>query len=60
MNVTLTSNGSARFALIDMSVLLDPDLPPAEALRRYADELQAKADRLARQIDTVREAATLV
>ena len=65
MNVTLTTNGTARFALIetdriDMSVLLDPGLPPAEALRRYADELQAKADRLARQIDTVREAATLV
>ena len=65
MNVTLTTNGAARFALIetdriDMSVLLDPDLSPADALRRYADELQAQADRLARQIDTVREAATLV
>jgi len=65
MNVTLTTNGAARFALIetdriDMSVLLDPDLSPAEALRQYADALQAQADRLARQIDAVREAATLV
>ena len=65
MNVTLTTNGAARFALIetdriDMSVLLDPDLPPADALRQYADELQAKADRLLLQIATIREAATLV
>ena len=65
MNVTLTTNGPARFALIetdhiDMSVLLDPDLSPADALRQYADALQAQADRLARQIDAVREAAALV
>ena len=65
MNVTLTTNGSSRFALIetdgaDLSILLDPDLSPADALRQYADALQAQADRLARQIDTVREAATLV
>ncbi len=64
-NVTLTTNGAARFALIetdliDMSVLLDPDLSPADALRQYADALQAQADRLARQIDAVREAAALV
>ena len=62
MNVTLTTNGAARFALIetdriDMSVLLDPDLSPADALRRYADELQAQADRLARQISLIRAAA---
>ena len=65
MNVTLTTNGAARFALIetdriDMSVLLDPDLSPADALRQYAGALQAQADRLARQIDAVREAAALV
>ena len=65
MNVTLTTNGAARFALIetdriDMSILLDPGLSPADALRQYADALQAQADRLARQIDAVREAATLV
>ena len=65
MNVTLTTNGPARFALIetdriDMSVLLGTGLSPAEALRQCADELQAKADRLLLQIATIREAATLV
>lgn len=65
MNVTLTTNGPARFALIetdriDMSVLLGTGLSPAEALRQYADELQAKADRLLLQIATIREAAALV
>ena len=65
MQVTTTTNGAARFALIEtdiieMSVLLDPDLSPADALRRYADELQAQADRITRQMVAVREAATLV
>lgn len=65
MNVTLTTNGSSRFALIetdriDMSVLLDPDLSPADALRRYADELQAQADRITRQMVAVRAAADLI
>ncbi len=62
MNVTLTTNGAARFALIetdriDMSILLDPGLPPIDALRLRADELQEKADRLARQISLIRAAA---
>ena len=62
MNVTLTTNGAAWNALIetdriDMSVLLDPDLSPADALRQYADDLQEKADRLARQISLIRAAA---
>ena len=62
MNVTLTTNGAARFALIetdgaDLSVLLDPDLSPADALLLRADELQEKADRLARQISLIRAAA---
>ncbi len=62
MNVTLATTGSSRFALIetdriDMSVLLDPDLSPADALRQYADALQAQADRLARQISLIRAAA---
>ncbi len=65
MNVTLTTNGAARFALIEtdiieMSVLLDPDLSPADALRRYADELQAQADRITRQMVAVRAAADLI
>ena len=65
MNVTLTTNGAARFALIetdiiDMSVLLDPDLSPADALRQYADALQAQADRITRQLVAVRAAADLI
>ena len=62
MQVTTTTNGAARFARIktdgaDLSVLLDPDLSPADALRLRADELQEKADRLARQISLIRAAA---
>ncbi len=65
MQVTTTTNGAARFALIEtdiieMSVLLDPDLSPADALRRYADELQAQADRITRQMVAVRAAADLI
>ena len=53
---------NARFARIktdriDMSVLLDPGLSPADSLRLRADELQEKADRLARQISLIRAAA---
>ena len=62
MNVTLTTTGSSRFALIetdriDMSVLLDPGLSPADSLRLRADELQEKADRLVRQVSLIRAAA---
>ncbi len=65
MQVTTTTSGAARFALIEtdiieMSVLLDPDLSPADALRRYADELQAQADRITRQMVAVRAAADLI
>ena len=65
MQVTTTTNGAARFALIEtdiieMSVLLDPDLYPADALRQYADELQAQADRITRQMVAVRAAADLI
>ena len=65
MQVTTTTNGAARFALIatdiiEMSVLLDPDLSPADALRRCADELQAQADRITRQMVAVRAAADLI
>jgi hypothetical protein len=65
MQVTTTTNGGSRFALIEtdiieMSVLLDPDLSPADALRRYADELQAQADRITRQMVAVRAAADLI
>ncbi len=65
MQVTTTTSGAARFALIEtdiieMSVLLDPDLSPADALRQYADELQAQADRITRQMVAVRAAADLI
>ena len=65
MQVTTTTNGAARFALIEtdiieMSVLLDPDLSPADALRQYADALQAQADRITRQMVAVRAAADLI
>ena len=65
MQVTTTTNGSARFALIetdsiDMSVLLTPGMPPAESLRRYADDLQAQIDRITRQMVAVRAAADLI
>jgi len=65
MNVTLTTNGAARFALIetdrsDMSVLLDPGLSPADSLRMCAGDLQEKADRLARQISLIRATADVL
>ena len=41
----------------DLSILLDPGLSPAESLRMCADDLQEKADRLARQISLIRAAA---
>ncbi len=65
MQVTTTTNGNSRFALIEtdsveMSVLLTPGMAPAESLRRYADELQAQIDRITRQQVAVRAAADLI
>lgn len=59
-DMDVTTN--ARFTRIktdraDLSILLDPGLSPADALRQYADDLQEKADRLARQISLIRAAA---
>ena len=45
---------------IEMSVLLTPGMAPAESLRRYADELQARIDRITRQLVAVRAAADLI
>jgi len=65
MQVTTTTNGSAHYALIEtdtinMSVLLKPDMPAAQSLREYADELQAQINRIARQMAAVRAAADLI
>ena len=53
-DMDVTTN--ARFARIETDSA-DPGLSPADALRQYADELQEKADRLARQISLIRAAA---
>lgn len=65
MQVTTTTNGGSRFALIktdrtEMSILLTPGMPPAQSLRKYADELQAQIDRITRQLAAVRAAADLI
>ena len=53
-DMDVTTN--ARFARIKTDSA-DPGLSPADSLRMYADELQEKADRLARQISLIRAAA---
>ena len=65
MQVTTTTNGGSRFAIIetdsiDMSVMLTPGMAPAESLRRYADELQAQVDRITRQLAAVCAAVDLI
>lgn len=65
MQVTTTTNGDTRFALIetdtiDMSVLLKPGMSPAQSLREYADELQEQINRITRQMVAVRAAAYLI
>jgi hypothetical protein len=65
MQVTTTTNGGARFALIEtdnieMSILLKPGMSPAQSLREHADDLQAQIDRIMRQQVAVRAAADLI